>query len=172
MIPSLVAAPKPMAWLKLSFAKPVAITTMLLVPALCSKASADGVKVIWLALTEYAVGDKVKPPTVMLVIADRQDELSVKVTVNALSTVTPDAAVNVGGAGAGMLKLLETMCVSEPEVKSIVAPLIEVFAVAVKPAKVATPEDAATESVPERVHPPCPVAAPIEAELEVTVLPY
>ena len=72
---------------------------MLLEPALCNKAEADGVNVILPAtVVLYAEGSKVVPPTVILVIVPRQVALSVKVTSNAPSTVAPTAAVNVGAA--------------------------------------------------------------------------
>ena len=78
---------------------------MLLVPELCSKVEADGVKAIWPALTEYAVGESVVPPTVTPEISPRQVASSVKVTLNALSTVALPAAVKVGGVPPGVVKV-------------------------------------------------------------------
>ena len=78
----------------------------------------------------------------------------------------------MAGAGAGMLKLPEVTCVNGVEVKSIVTPLTAPDAPAVRPAKVATPEEADTVSVPPKVQVPCTAAAVMLAELVVTVLPY
>ena len=112
------------------------------------------------------------PPTVMLVMAPRQAELSLKVTSNAPSTVAFTAAVKVGGGGAMMLKVEEVAEVRDPEVNVIVAPVTAAALVAVSPENVATPEEAPTEVVPPIVHVPAPTAAVMEAVLVVTVLLY
>ena len=82
---------------------------MLLAPALCNKAEAEGVNVILpTTVVLYAEGSKVVPPTVILVIAPRQVALSVKVTSNAPSTVAPTAADNVGAImAAGTISPVE-----------------------------------------------------------------
>jgi hypothetical protein len=110
------------------------------------------------------------PPTVMLVIAALQAELSVKVTSKGLSTVAPTAAVSEI-TGAGMLNVLDVAPVNPEELKLIVAPVTEAKLDADKPLKVAVPEFAATVAVPPNVQLPASTAAVTLAVL-VVVFPY
>jgi hypothetical protein len=172
VIASLVATPGLIVCETDVLLKPVAMTAIVLLPDDCKRVEAEGVKVILPGDTEYALEAKVVPPTVMLVTALRQSELSLKVTSNAPSAVALPAAIKVGGGPIGMLKVEEVAEVRDPEVNVIVAPVTATGLVAVSPENVVTPEEAPTEVVPPIVHVPAPTAAVMEAVLVVTVLPY
>ena len=107
----------------------------------------------------------------MLVIESRHLELSVNVILKAVSTVAPMAAINVGGGGAGRLKLLEVIPVNPSALKLIVAPVTGPKLVAVKPLNVTSPDEAATDVTPFNVHAPNPTVAVTNVVLAVA-LPY
>ena len=148
----------------------MAIITILFESLDCNKVDADGVKVICPAVIEYAAALKVVPPTVILVIAVLQVELSVKETMKLLSTIAPIAAVN-DITGAIRLNVLDVTPVKPALLNAMAAPVTAAALVAVNPLKVVVPEVAPTEVVPPNVQVPALTAAVTEAVLAV-VLPY
>ena len=94
---------------------PVALITILFVPALCSKVEAEGVKVILpAAVLLYAEGSSVVPPTVIAEIAPRHEASSVKVTSKAASTVGEEAGVRVGEGELAILAVIDKSSIARP----------------------------------------------------------
>ena len=173
---SLLGTPTPITCTHEVAAKPVELTLIVYVPAVCSNADKDGLSVRVPDANDQADEDNVVPLTVTPVAVTplRQVALSVNVIVNGLSTVTPAAAVSAGEFGATILKGFDVTEVMPGLLNTMVAPVTGPRLVAVRASEVneTLPDEAVADVLtPPRVHVPAPTVAVITAELVVR-LPY